>query len=148
MILQTVYSQIDKIEAMFRAAEASAAYFYSVCQCDPTLLLGKEFRLRDIHDCAEDLDDTYLMRLYAVFEVILRDFWKKGCHRRTHPNAEVLIDRIASARHTSGDDLLGARAVREYRNWLVHGGTMPKSVTLSEGASYLCRYLRYLPISW
>jgi hypothetical protein len=147
MILLDVYNRIGTVEALFRAAEASASYFFSVCRANPTHIHGTGLRVRDIRDCANDLEDTYLVRAYAVFEITLRDYWENRI-RNTHPKAEQLINGVAARCTTLSDELRDAHAVREYRNWLVHGGAMPAKVTMAQAKSYMNKFLRHLPSSW
>jgi hypothetical protein len=143
-----IYVSIKAVQTHWHAAKASAAYFYGVCKDNPTHIENKSgFSLKDIRDCVNDLEDTYLIRAYAVFETTLRDYWQV-CIRRTHPPAETLINRLASRCAALADELKGVHAVREYRNWLVHGGAAPAKVAMAEGKSYMCKFLRNLPPSW
>ena len=147
MIIFDVHDRLRSLEALYRAAGASAAHFFAACQKDPTLLEGVGCRVRDVRDCIDDLEDTYLVRAFAVFEMTLRDYWESGCRRRTNPKARPLIDSIAS-RCSAATEVNPVHDVRVYRNWLVHGGTRPKKVSMSEGRSYLCKFLGHLPRSW
>ena len=147
MILLQTYDRLKIVEDRFRAAKASVDHFFAICQKDSSQIDGIGLRVRDIRDCGNDLEDTYLIRAYAVFETILRDYWHT-CKRRSRPNAEYLINHVGSTRTASSDDLKAVHAVREYRNRLVHGGAMPAKITMAEGRSYMCRFLRYLPPAW
>ncbi len=147
MILLQAYDRIKIVEGRFRAAKASVDHLFAVCQNDPTRIDRIGLRVRDIRDCANDLEDTYLIRAYAVFETTLRDYWQV-CIRRTHPPAKTLIDRVASRCTALANELKDVHTVREYRNWLVHGGTMPAKVAMAEAKSCMCKFLRNLPPSW
>ena len=149
MILYNVFDLIKTVELRFRAAKTSADHFLAFCQDDPTRIASKSgLRVRDIRDCAEDLEDTYLIRAYAVFETTLRDYWRNACMRRSRLGAEQLINRVASRCAALAKELKDVHAVREYRNWLVHGGTMPAKVAMAEAKSCMCKFLRNLPPSW
>lgn len=140
--------QIKSCEQMCYAGKAATAYFYSICYTDPSQLQRESmFRLRDIRDCYEDLETTYLIRLFAVFEVTVRDYWRDGCGRKSYPLVKTLLNRAASQCYMQYDVLSNAHSVRDYRNSLVHGGAA-KAMTLSEARGYLCIFLSYLPFEW
>jgi hypothetical protein len=147
MKLFEVFDNITGLERRFRAAQAAVAYFYGVCQSNPTHV-GKDFQVRDIRDCALDLEDTYLVRAFAVFEITLRDYWAKRMRRQTHPKAEHLLKGVAARCHHPSEDLGRAHAVRDYRNWLLHGGVKPEMVTMAEARSSMCKFLSQLPRTW
>jgi len=140
--------QIKSCEQMCYAGKAATAHFHKICHSGPSQL-SKEltFRLHDIRECHEDLEKTYLVRLFAVFEVTVRDYWREGCGRKSHPLVRTLLDRVASQSFMQYDVLSNAHAVRDYRNFLVHGGAAI-SLTLSEARGYLCTFLSYLPREW
>ena len=141
----------ERIEALvptFRAAKASAAYFHVVCLANPTLVEGKGFRIRYIRDCCSELEDTYLIRAFAEFEVTLRDFWENGRGRATRPEAKSMIASLTSHLRVRPDDLDNVHAVREYRNALIHGGVLPAKVTLPAAQKYLCLFVSRLPKDW
>src|SRR5437870_5623419 len=82
---------------------------------DPTVLQG-ELTPHDIVNALENLEGTYLIRLFAEFETGLRLFWPTT--RRTDPPARTrdLIEGLAATRRIPHDELLNAHSVREYRN--------------------------------
>jgi hypothetical protein len=140
--------ELKSYEQMCRAAQAATVYFEKACLADPlNIPAGKTFRIRDIRDCHEDLEKTYLVRVFARFEGTLREYWRMGCGRRSHPLMKVLLDNIAGRRYMPDGVLTRAHAVRDYRNSIVHGGDAP-AVTLGEARSYLCTFLYYLPRQW
>lgn len=140
--------EIKSCEQMCLAGRAATAYFYKICHADPSQM-PKElpFSLQDIRECHDDLEQTYLIRLFALFEVTVRDYWRKSRGRQSHPLVKTLLDRVASQCYMQYDVLSNAHIVREYRNFLVHGGAAT-IVTLSESRGYLCTYLSFLPREW
>ena len=148
MILREVYQRIRAVEVMHRAAAASARHFCLVCQANPAFLHGKDLRVRDIRDCVADLEDTYLIRMYAIIEIVLRDFWANVCLRKTRPQAKDLIDRIAARSSILAEDIGRVHRVREYRNWLLHGGRESPRISLADSLKYLSRFLSRLPPRW
>ncbi len=140
--------QIRSCESMCEAGRAATAHFLQVCQSDPSRIprVGR-FRLRDIRDCYQDLERTYLVRMFAVFEVTLREFWERVAGRRSHPSVTQLMDRIAARCRIPDDHLTLAHGVREFRNTLVHGGDR-RTLALGEARRHLCRFLSNLPREW
>jgi hypothetical protein len=147
MIVQSQFERIKSLEQMFRAAEASVGHYYTACMATPSLIHNKGFSHRDIRDCQRELEDTYLIRIFAEFEETLRDFWKCGRSRSTWPKTKPLVDSIAAYCQVVEDDVNRVHSVRDYRNSLLHGGSAPK-VALAEGRGYLCKFLSHLPRSW
>jgi hypothetical protein len=107
--------------------------------------------LEDVRRAADDLETTFLIRLFAAFEGILKEHLAKN-----HPGARVaedvsaawLIDRVSALQRPRIVDPLRARVhdVRRYRNYLVHpGGPMPAFVQLSEALGRLTRFVDRLP---
>lgn len=143
-----IISQIRSCESMCEAGKAATAHFLEVCQSDPLHIpSAARFRIRDIRDCHNDLERTYLIRMFAIFEGTLREFWTYISGRRSRPTTTQLIDRIATRRRMPVDHLTRTHAVRESRNALVHGGG-GRSVTIEEARSHLCRFLSNLPRQW
>lgn len=143
-----IIRQIRSCESMCAAGKAATAHFLEVCQTDPSHIPRvARFRLRDIRDCHNDLEQTYLIRMFAVFEVTLREFWAHVDGKRSHPTVTRLMDRIAVRCRIPVGHLVLAHIVREFRNTLVHGGRS-RSVTLDEARSHLCRFLSSLPREW
>ena len=148
MKIQDRILQIKSCEQMCYAGKAATAFFHKICYSDPSRIPKEStFRLHDIRECHEDLEKTYLIRLFALFEVTVRNYWREGCHRKSHPFMSTLLDRVASHCYMQFDVLSNTHAVRDYRNVLVHGGTA-KSLTFSEARGYLCTFLSYLPREW
>jgi hypothetical protein len=100
--------------------------------------------------CRANLETTFLLRLFAEFEAILRDYWRQGLHRRKQPDVSVLIGRVAAYRRVPDKhpDHLGVDEVREYRNDLVHEQIRVARLTFEQCLSRIGRFLRWLPAEW
>jgi hypothetical protein len=102
-----------------------------------------------LQTAGDNLEDTYLIRLYAVFESGLRDAWKDCFRRRSKPKAEDLLNAVAALRSIAEDDRDNAHSVRRYRNGIVHeGGEEAEAVSLGRAKSYLCLFFSRLPLTW
>lgn len=140
--------RVRSCESMYEAGRAATAHFLKTCQSDPSHIVSAAcFRVRDIRNCHDDLEHTYLIRMFTIFEAALRAFWKHTSGKRSRPKASWLLNRIGATCYMPADHLLGAHGVREFRNTLVHGGTS-KAMRLGEARSYLCKFLSNLPREW
>jgi hypothetical protein len=143
-----IIQQIRSCEGMCKAGKAATGYFLNVCRSDPSHIPSTgDFRVRDIRACYDDLEHTYLVRMFAIFEVTLREFWEHAAGRHSHPTVNRLMDRVASRCNVTIDHLTRAHSVRNFRNTLIHGGSS-ESVTLGDTRSYLCKFLSNLPREW
>ncbi len=104
-------------------------------------------KVRDVHAMSENLEGTYLIRLFAAFESGVRSYWTTI--RNTKPAIRYLIDAIASDRGVPDDLKVEVHEVREYRNLLVHEGDNESvPVAIDPARSRLCTYFARLPDNW
>ena len=109
----------------------------------------------DLARASENLEGTYLVRLFAVFESGLRDYWattQKGglqTGQRSMILTRGLIESIAT-RRTVGSNLLGeVHAVSGYRNALTHGSAAaPSPVPMRDATRSLATFFARLPETW
>jgi hypothetical protein len=102
---------------------------------------------RDVNAMSENLEGTYLIRLFAAFESGLRSYW--ATFKDTTPPSKDLIDSIAGRRGVPDDTREDVHAVREYRNSLVHENEVETSpVEIGESRSRLCTFFARLPDQW
>ena len=102
----------------------------------------------ELRRCAKNFEVTYVLRLFAEFEAILRHYWASGLHKKSRPDMHPLMDSIAKRRGMNVDDLSGADDVRKYRNDIIHESLRNARLSFSECLSALGRYLRWLPLMW
>jgi hypothetical protein len=104
-------------------------------------------KVRDVHAMSENLEGTYLIRLFAAFESGLRSYW--ATIRKTKPAVRHLIDTIATVRGVPDDLKDEVHEVREYRNRLVHeSDDEAVPVAIDVARSRLCTYFARLPDKW
>jgi hypothetical protein len=104
--------------------------------------------LHSLEKCDRNLEITSLLRLFAEFEGVLRDYCANGRKRSTTPPMIDLLNGIAAYRFINADDLLGAHEIREYRNSIVHEHLQDPQFGFSTCRSRLARFLRWLPQTW
>ena len=110
--------------------------------------LTHPLRPRDLRNAADNLQATYVVRLYAVFEAALRSYWTAEV-RATRPLAEVLIDRLADRLSVPQSETDQVHEVREARNDVVHeSGEWVMPLTLAEVRGRLQTFLKRLPEEW
>ena len=109
----------------------------------------------DLLRAAGNLEGTYFVQQFAVFESALRDYWattQKGGRAkgsRALTLTRNLIDSLGNGFGLSQRDIAAAQAVREYRNALTHGSSAsPTPVTLAAARRGLSTFLARLPETW
>lgn len=141
--------RVKAVELEYRAAVFATGVLRDRLRAEPHALppgLGHA----DVNQMAGNLEATYLVRLFAVFESGLREAWRVALRKRTVPQMEPLLNGFASARGVPDAVLQAAHQVREYRNVLVHEGTglSTPMIPLAEGRRRLTRFFSFLPPDW
>ena len=138
--------RIKAVEREFEAAHFAIDWVLNIVQSDPTVLEGK-LRPNDIRIAREQMEATYMVRLFAEFETALRDYW--ATKKVTHPPVRDLLESLAGSRSVSKDALKNAHAVREFRNALVHERQdAPDAISLAQARHHLCTFVSFLPRKW
>lgn len=111
--------------------------------------------LRDLDAAADQLESTYLVRVWAEFETALRSYRR---HITADPDdrigTESLINWTAGVRRgrsISEDVRNDVQEVREYRNVLVHerdDEEPPAAIPIDVARRRLNTYLQKLPARW
>lgn len=146
--------QIGDIEMECSAARSALALLAQELEANPRWGAPHGWRARDAESCRENLETTYIIRLFAEFESGLRNVWKRYFRKNSRPPTKQLIESVAAKRQIPQDCLSKAHQVRGFRNRLVHeldGEDLeqpPVTLTLGEAKSRLCTYFSYLPRDW
>jgi len=101
----------------------------------------------ELRRCADNLEITFTLRLFAEFEAVVRDFWETAV-RPTSPDMRTLIDSVAARRAIAPDHVAAAHAIREFRNDIIHENLRDLRFTFSDCARDLGRYLSWPPDAW
>ena len=141
--------RIKLVEQEWEIATTAVSWLELDARNDPTIL-PTDSGTKDVHRTAVRLPATYLVRLFAVFEAGLRQFWVDELGRETQPPMRDLLDGIASARGIEHPFLDPAHRVREFRNALVHeqDEEPEETFTIGEARRHLTRFFSYLPPDW
>jgi hypothetical protein len=102
---------------------------------------------------AANLEATYIIRIYAVFEAALREYWLTHRKQITRPKMYQLVNEAIPNQSFSQDIIENADEVREYRNFLVHDiedepGQGVLNLSVQQAKSYLCAYIARLDSAW
>ena len=114
-------------------------------RADSTIIRDK--KERDFLAIASDnLEATYVMRLFAQFETALASFLRLK-KLRVPRVAEALVNKAASRGRIANDLLVKAHAIREYRNDITHDKNRPTSpIEICKVTSDLCTFVSQLRI--
>jgi len=139
-------TRIKAVEREHWAIRQATDRFKEQARRDPTILEGG-LRHRDIDHASDNLDGTYVIRLFAEFETGLRQYWDHA--RGTNPRTHDLLEGLAALCGVPDEQRENAHAVREYRNSLVHEREEESEVVPVDTArGYLCRFFSFLPPRW
>jgi hypothetical protein len=114
---------------------------------DPTILRGAQVIQADVRTCRDALENTYLVRMFAVFEEGSRDVRRIVYQRQGPVLTYVLLNQCASRQKIKSDDLAAVHRVRDFRNTVVHGGNATP-VTVSQARAWLCTFFGSMPKQW
>jgi hypothetical protein len=133
----------------YRTAVVAARDLQARLRANPSALSDEQLQVADFHNFRDNLEPTYLIRLFAEFEAGLREAWVRALGQATSPRMQDLIDSVAARRLVPAPWRAAAHEVRAYRNALVHeGGADVAPIGLAEACGHLCRFFSYLPPDW
>lgn len=146
------HEHIKDIEGEYRAARLAVDRFQFQVMESPDMLTARDATRAYLRQADENLEGTYLVRLFAAFEAALRSYDRvKHADANRNEPASILIDSIGGRRGQGISTTVrqGAQAVRLVRNYWAHENqTLPGSMTLAEARARLQRFLSWLPDEW
>ncbi len=141
------YNRTARIATEFNSARHCVSYVLRLVQENELSAHAiPEATLGSLKNCFYHLEATYIVRLFAEFEGILRDYWQTL--RNTEPIVSIMIDRIGDRRVMTPGILGEAHSVRDVRNSIVHEAVETVALTFEECRSRLSRFMSYLPKQW
>lgn len=139
-------SRIKAVERECVAMRQAANRFRQSAMDDPTVLQGN-LRHGEIVMASNNLEGTYVIRLFAEFETGARQYWDANWD--TEPKTNDLINGLAARCGIPDTQRGNVHLVREYRNSLVHEREdKPDEVPIGVARSYLCHFFSFLPPRW
>lgn len=109
---------------------------------------GRALSHGDLRRCRDNLEITYILRLFGTWEAILRDYWLHGLGRRTDPDLRPLIDSLATRHGVAPATLAAVHDLRTFRNEIVHENLQVLRYDYSQAAKGLSTFVSYLPPNW
>jgi hypothetical protein len=150
--LYTVRFGIDEMLAEYKVALAALTRFQAgVQRAQPGFSLPEGTRPHHFDQAFEELEGTYLIRMWAVFEAAWVSFWR---HRTGHAGTIKAMHLIQWAEgvqegHKAANDVtVDVNRARLYRNFLVHTDNPAPRVPIGDAKSYLNRHLVKPPDQW
>ncbi|HUY32188.1 MAG TPA: hypothetical protein VMV69_05360 [Pirellulales bacterium] len=141
------HESIKAVEREYWAVRIAVERLVESAARDPNVL-GTGPKPRDLVSADENLEGTYLIRMFAKFETGVRSYWRT-LKPRSRASVEILVDRVADKRSIPIDVTQGVHAVRQYRNRLVHERDQAvEHITIADARSRLATYLARLPLMW
>jgi hypothetical protein len=141
--------RLREIEREWLVASIAAEGLEERLRANPSALAADELEFTDYRNFRDNLEPTYLIRLFAEFEAGLREAWALAFHQATSPRMQDLIDSVAARCVISPGWSARVHEIRGYRNALVHeGGEEVQPIGMREACSELCRFFSGLPHRW
>lgn len=141
--------RIAQVEKEFLVAASALRLLEERLRANPGWGDASGWQPSDATRFSENLEATYIIRLFSEFESGLRDYWKNGLKKTTRPQTEVLLNRIATISSIAQDWLDAVHEIREARNDLVHEHEGEISlISIGDVKHGLCRYFSHLREDW
>jgi len=149
MYRRRAYDLLTRVRDEFDAGQFALRRVLSEWDHDADLVIAAQqgyVTETEIRRCADNLELTFVLRLFSEFEAILRDFWTQGMGRATEPTMTQLLDSIAARCAVHPDDLAMAHNIREFRNQIIHESLRELRFDYPRCARALGKYLSRLPV--
>ena len=148
--------RLERIAAVFQeylAAKTASDLLIAQTDANPSYGHDHGWEPRAGESFTENLEATYIIRIYAEFEAALRDYWLTYRKQTTRPKMYQLVNHAIPDQSFSQDVIDNADDVREFRNFLVHDiedelGEDRISFTVQQAKSNLCAYIARLDPAW
>jgi len=143
------HEHIAEVWGEFRSARAAVDRLRAEVAGTPDLLKNDRVAREYLSRADENLDGTYIVRLFAAFEAALRSFDRaKHSDPARETKAAIMIDEIGGKRGRGIQAGIRQRAldVRRIRNdWAHEEDAVPAPMTVDEARARLQAYLHELP---
>jgi hypothetical protein len=150
--LYSVRFDIGETLAQYKVALTALTHFKAGVQsAQRGFSLPEGTKPHHLEQAVEELEGTYLIRMWAVFEEAWVSFWRHRTGQAGTIKAMHLIQWAhgVQERHRAADDVTDdVNRVRLYRNFLVHGDHPAPRVPIENAKTYLNRHLVKLPDQW
>lgn len=137
----------------YQAAKTASDLLAAQTTADPSYGHSQGWEPRAGTAFTDNLEATYIIRIYAEFEAALRDYWLTHLKQTTRPKMFQLVNHAIPNQSFSQDVIDSADDVRVFRNFLVHdiedeAAEGMARFSVSEAKRHLCSYIARLETSW
>jgi hypothetical protein len=135
--------RLKAVEREYSATRRATDHLAAEAAHHPAILRGVGFP--DLGRASENLEGTYIIRLFAEFETALRFFWTT--YRPTEPPSRAidLMNGVAATARIDHDPLEDAHGVRRFRNVLTHNREEPADpIPIANVRHRLNKYLGFM----
>jgi hypothetical protein len=142
------HDRLKQVKSNYHTAHKTVGAFIKVVTQQPEYLRTHDLNVSEMQNLLRELHDVYFVRMFACFELSLRNYWRKSV-RDTKPFTQQLLSSIAGRRGVPQDALDAVQEIREFRNYLIHEEVdVKKRFTIDEASSHLNSYVSRLPLEW
>jgi hypothetical protein len=138
--------RLAAVEAEYRATRAALAFTagHWSGRHDAPELHG--VTRSELDAATQNVQATYIVRLFAEFEAILRaQYPATRPGRRLPPTSASLIDAFGSYYRVPAQARDNAHTVRRFRHSIAHADPSDDQMTFSSALSWLNRFLSFIP---
>lgn len=146
------HEHVKEVENEYKAARVAVDRLSAAVVADPSVLGKNDPARANLRAASDNLEGTYLVRLFAAFETALRSYDRA---RHNEPNrkeeAAVLIDSIGGRRGQGISAIIRADAqvVRRIRNrWAHEDDASTEEMSIKQASARLHNFLAWLPEEW
>jgi hypothetical protein len=146
----TAFKRLNDAKGEWSAASLALERLVRHVAADASVVRESQHVLRPsmVRESFRHIEITFILRIYAEFEGILRDYWNAVRQRERRTPMEVLVERIGALRHISSDVLQSVHDVRDLRNAIVHHRPRQAGISLVECEARLASLGAWLPLEW
>jgi hypothetical protein len=139
-------ARLQAVEDEYRVLKVAIELLRAQLAGTPDLLSARGIERRSFEQSVQNLEATFVVRLFAEFETGLREVWRRAWQRASRPGTAQLLKSVAGRCRISTDWLDAADAVRKYRNAIVHEeDEAAPAIPALTAAESLRRFLSRLP---
>ena len=144
-------AHIQEVLGEFKAARLSVSRLKMQVDADASTIAGEPGG-EHLARAAMNLEGTYIVRMFAAFEAVLRSY-DRYIHddQEREPKAAVMIDQLGSKKRLKirPKILRGVHQVRQVRNFWAHDtDDDPGPMPIDQARGFLQSYLNAFPDHW